>query len=333
MRTLLLFAGLSLLAVDAHARCDSGERAIRLGLASQPSTLSRGRAVASLASTINRDMQGRACLKILSNDQQFSSSQSVAALLDGSIDFALPSFADLGRIARDYKIFELPFAFRDNRAVGRFLILAGDRMQEPLKRFNVKSLAVFYGHFDQIASRQTSILPEDLAGLKMTAGNHSFSAKMISTLKAVDLSLAQDKPADTTKATAMATAAKTADAQAIDWFALSNKNASKPFGAVTQTNHRYHGHVLLVSQSWWNGLSSRLKRPLEELIARISRQANFDAEQQQANARRNVIADGVKVHGLTRRQRQLWIERLSPVWDEFENKNLLDIVRQADRAL
>ena len=326
MRAALLIALLGLFITEAHARCESTEQVIRLGVAMQSATPARGRAIASLTLSINRELQGRACLLVITDDQLYASTSSVAALQSGSIELTLPSFSDLATFTPDYRVFDLPFAFRDDRSIQRFLTLSRERLNEPLKKFNVKSLAIWQGHFDQISAKRPVFLPDDLAGLKINSESSINASKIINALDGIEQTVAKDQLHAAVKDGRV-------DAQFTDWIALRDNKTAILHEGVTQTNHAYHGHVLLASQSWWNGLSDRVKGPLSELIARTTKQANLDAEQQQINAKRTIIQAGATVRVLTRRQRQIWISRLKPIWEKFDNRKILEIVQQADRSL
>lgn len=326
MRFSLLAILLSLFAIEASASCDPSEQVIRLGTAPKYDTPARVRGLASLTRAVNQELQGRACLQIVGDDQLYSSALAITAIQSGSIELALPSFAELGTVAKEYQVFDLPFAFREDRTVRRFLVLSGDRLGENLKQFNIRSLAIWQGHFEQIAAKRPIIKPEDIAGLKIAVGNNPIASEMIDELDGVEQSIPKDQLTAAVKEGRI-------DAEVTNWFALRDNKTAQLHEGVTQTNHAYRGYVLVTSQTWWDGLTPSLKRPLAELIARISKQTNFDAEQQQTNARRSIIRSGATVRGLTKHQRKVWQERLKYIWDDFENRKLLEIVEQADRVL
>jgi C4-dicarboxylate-binding protein DctP len=326
MKWVGFFLLFGLLAGEAQARCDRGERVIRLGMSEQSDAPARQRAVANLRSAINLEMQGRACLQVVADDSLYSSSLSVTALQAGTIQLAVPSFTELGDFAPDFKVFDLPFAFRDLRAAQRFSILVGTRLNDQLQKFDVMPLAVWHGYFDQMSAKQPVHLPSDLAGLKVAAGSHPNAAFMVTSLDAV---------AQTVDAKQIAAAVKDGrvDAQFANWRSLRETKSAEIHDGVTETNHAYRGFQLLVSKSWWDGLQLRIKGPLRQIFPRITKQANFDIEQRQTNAKRALINAGAPVRGLTRRQRQAWLDRLKPAWDQIENRELVEILQRADRAL
>ncbi|NKB51861.1 MAG: hypothetical protein GKR97_06495 [Rhizobiaceae bacterium] len=326
MRLVFVLASMWLFMVQAEARCDDRELVIRLGLAPQSETPARQSALKSLQSAINSELQGRACLQVILDDKLFASALSVTALQSGSVDMTLPSFSELAAVAGDYRVFDLPFAFRDVRAVQRFLTLAGNRMSESLVRFDVTLAAIWNGHFDQISAKRPVVLPADMAGLKVRTQPSSSVSQMIDLLDGIEQSVNREQLAAAIKDGRI-------DAQVTDWVTLMGNNTAQMHKGVTQTNHTYRGHVLLASRTWWVGLDANLKKSLSELISRISKQANFDADQRQVNAKRTIIRSGVPVRGLTQQQRKDWITTMKPIWDAYENRHLLQLVVQADKAL
>ena len=326
MRLVCAFVLVLLFLAEAHARCDPRERVIRLGLSSQSETPARTRAVSSLRSAINLELQGRACLQVIVDDTLFSTSLSITAMQSGAIEMALPSYSDLAEFSPDYKIFDLPFAFRDYSAVQRFFVLVGDRLHERLTRFGVIPLASWHSHFDQISAKKPIVWPTDLAGMKVAGGKRPAATRILAELDAVEQSVSASEIAAAIKDGRI-------DAQVTDWASLQDNKTALVHDGVTQTNHAYHGHRLLVSQVWWENQPARIRKSLGELIARITKQANFDAEQRQINAKRAVINSSARVRGLTKKQRDAWLHELKPIWDQIENRTLLDILKMADRAL
>lgn len=313
-------------ASEALARCDRGERVIRMGISQQANSTARERAVSSLRSAINLEMQGRACLEVIVDDDQFSAGLAVTALQAGTIQLAVPSFTELGAFAPDFQIYDLPFAFRNQRAVQRFSILVGDRLNRQIEKFGVSPIGTWHGGFDQMSAKLPIYLPTDLAGLKMAKGSHPSASQIITSLDGV---------AQTVDTKELAASVKDGriDGQFADWRSLRETRAAQTHDGVTETNHAYRGFQLLVSKSWWDGLQLRLKGPLRQIFPRITNQANLDIEQRQINAKRAIINNGAAVRGLTRRQRQAWLDKLKPAWDGFQNRELIDILKIADQSL
>ena len=228
---------------EAEARCDSGERVIRLGIAESSASPARQRAIASLRSAINLEMQGRACLRVIADDSLYSSALAVTALQAGSIELAVSSFTELGTFAPDFQVFDLPFAFRDLRAVQRFSILVGTRLNAQLEKFDVVPVATWHGYFDQMSAKLPIYLPNDLAGLKVATGNHPNANSIATMLNGVAQSIDEKEIAAAVKDGRL-------DAQFSSWRSLRETKSASVHNGVTETNHAYSGFQLLVSKSW-----------------------------------------------------------------------------------
>ena len=163
-------------------------------------------------------------------------------------------------------------------------------------------------------------LPTDLTGLKVATGNHPSAVSIVTSLNGVAQSI---------DAKEIVAAVKNGriDAQFTDWRSLRETKSAEVHDDVTETNHAYRRFQLLISKSWWDSLRLRLKGRLRQIFPRITQQANFDIEQRQINAKRAIINAGAPVRGLTRRQRQTWIDSLKPVWDGIENRELVEILK------
>ena len=325
MKTFWLILLSLLIATPALARCDSGERIIRLGVSKQAETPARQRAIDSLRAAINLEMQGRACMRVVTDDSQFAGSLAITALQAGSVDMALPSFGELATFADEFKVFDLPFAFRDQSAVDRFIALAGERLTAPLRKFDVVPMGVWHSHFDQISAKQPVVIPANLAGLKIASGDRPHIAEMVTLLKGVNQNLDKTQTTEAVKDGSL-------EAQVTDWLALEQSKSATVHDGATATNHSYSGFQLLFGRAWWGDLPLRIKGPLRTLMPRINQQVNFDAAQRQVNARRSIIRSGAPVRALTNRQRREWLEVVKPVWDQAPNRELVDILRRANEA-
>jgi C4-dicarboxylate-binding protein DctP len=326
MRYLAVFIVLFCSTVGASARCDFGESIIRLDIDAASPTDVRQRMSERLKSAINAEFQGRVCLEIVSDDDGLSGPQLIDALRSGSVEMVLPSFSSLGELAPKFQVFDLPFAFRDERALHRFVALADTVLDASLRDVELKSLAFWFGNFDQMTAKRSIYLPGDVAGLKFFTDGGTKAERLVSALDGVTQTRPEHERVDAIKDGRV-------EAQCVNWEQLRRDGSALLQQGVTQTNHFCHGYALVVSRSWWDDLEPGLQKSLEEFAISISKQINLETGQQQFGAKRAVIQSGTSVRALTRQQRQLWTDRVEPVWDAFDDKKLLDLLIQADRAL
>ncbi|MGI9363792.1 MAG: TRAP transporter substrate-binding protein DctP [Rhizobiaceae bacterium] len=324
MRWLIVFLALIGFSNAALARCDSGETVIKFAQRTSDVSAALQRTLYNLRTAINLELQGRACMAVEVDDEKYSGLALLTALQSGEFQMAAPSYSEMGGVLPDYKVFNLPFAFRDIYGLKRFQALSGKQLAMALARFDALSLAFWSGQFVQIAAKKPVHVPGDVTGLRVLRGTGSLFANVISELDTVAVTVPAEELVDAVKDGRI-------EAQMSGWEQLLNDKTASIHDDVTQTNMLYLGNQLIVSKTWWESLSPELKKPLSALIDRVSGQSNLDNEQRSLNARRELMASGVPVRLLTRKQRKVWLQTFADDWSSFENSNLLMQLRASDR--
>ena len=311
------------------ANCDPGEVIIKFGTYSDADFLARDKAVILLRDTLNREMQGKACLAILSDEQRFKGAVGVTTLQNGEIHMMAPRFQTLGRFSPPYRIFELPFAFRDLAAVEKFQSSSAALFVTLLAKNGLQPLGFWHESFNQIAAKRAVYLPTHVAGLRFrTDGASNFRAQ-ISALNATSQSIAENDLVGVLKAGKL-------DAHIINWSQLKEDGTMKLLNGVSETNHGFTGYQLLVAKQWWNDLPAPLRKSFGELIDRISRQVNFSATSRANSAKLDIMRSGVPIRALTLTQRNKWKLVFNSIWNNFSNretKPFLEILKNSNRGL
>ena len=313
------------IAQPAFARCDLGEQAIRFGIAKSDVTTTIQEVAGLLRTRINRDFQGRYCLEIFPSSAQFKGPSAVDALKSGTVELAAVSYAELGGLVPDYRIYDLPFAFRDQYALQRFRALVDKPFSLQLPPFGIVSLGGWDDHFSQMTAKRPIYSPSDISGLKFNLGNSPYTGDMMSLLNATAQVIAE---ADVAKAVKSGRV----DAQITHWSQLREDKTALVHTGVTQTNHAFFGYELLVSKKWWDGLDPKLTSQLRTLAQTITKRVYTLAASRATSAKRAIIKSGAPVRALTLLQRNRWLEVLKPLWSEFPDQGMLKLVARADRA-
>lgn len=308
----------------ASARCDSGETVIKFAQRTGDVSAALQRTLYNLRTAINLELQSRACMEVEVDDEKYSGLALLTALQAGEIQMAAPSYSEMGGVLPDYEVFNLPFAFRDIYGLKRFQALSGKQLALALTRFDAVSLAYWSGHFIQIAAKKPVYVPSDITGLRVLRGNGSLFANLISDLGAIAATVPPEELANAVKDGRV-------EAQMSGWEQLVNDKTASIHDGVTETNMLHLGNQLIVSKTWWESLNPDLKKSLATLIERVSGQSNLDNEQRSLNARRELMASGVSVRLLTRKQREVWIQAFADAWNGFQNRELMTQLRASNR--
>lgn len=239
---------------------------------------------------------------------------------------AAPSFETLGAFATAYRVFDLPFAFRDIFAVQRFQGRVAADLGSSVTRNGLTVLGFWQQGFRQMTAKQPLVWPRDAAGLKFRRDDDASATDMAVLLKATTQSVPEDNVLVALKSGRI-------EAQISSWERLQTDQTLSVQAGVTETNHSFQGYQLVVSSNWWNGLDPVLAKSLRELIARVSQQANFEAVRRQTGSKRTIMRSGAVVRTLTRKQRQAWQQVATPIWNRFADAGhqpLIDAVRAAN---
>ncbi len=328
MKTTAAIFGVILMAGPVYAQCDPGEKTIRFATDEDTIREARIRAVNLLRSTVNKEMQGKACIQVISDDARFKGSFAVTALQEAQVELAAPSFREFGGFASEYGVFDLPFAFRDIHALERFQKSASGQLSTAVSTNGVVPLGFWHGHFQQMAAKVPIYSPANVAGVKFRKDDAAFFSAQISALNAISITVAKNGVSE---------ALKTARISGLvsNWQQLLTDKTAELANGVTETNHTFVGYQLVASSAWWSGLDPAFAKQIKEIIERTTLQSNFDDAARETNAKRAIMRSGIAVRALTRKQRQVWREKLSQIWDDYSrsNRRLIELVKASNIGL
>lgn len=312
----------------AGAACDPNELNIRFGGYFDAAHFPRHRASGLLKSAVDTELQGRACLSIVNDETRFKGSVGMAALRNGEIDLMALTFATLGNSIPSYRVYELPFAFRDLQALEKFQVLSWPIYQVALDRQALIPLGFWHGKFNQLASLRPGITPSDVAGMKFRSLDVWEFDEQISAFIATAQKISDND---------LSLAIKSEKVQAIfgGWQNFKQDRSAEKLGHVSEINHSFEGYQLTASKKFWNGVEPNVKKRLAEIFSRISRQVNFETTNRELGAKRSLIRAGTPVFTLTNKQWFSWRSRLQPLWDGFsttDNTNIIDQLSKANAA-
>ena len=113
-------AALALTAQLASAACDSGEIVIKLSHVTNTDKHPKGIAATLLQTRVNEEMNGKACMEVYPNSTLYNDNQVLEAMLNGDVQMAAPSLSKFEQFTKVFRIFDLPFMFKNIDAVDEF---------------------------------------------------------------------------------------------------------------------------------------------------------------------------------------------------------------------
>ncbi len=310
----------------AKSECDPGEIKIKFSHVTNTDKHPKGIAAALLALRVNTLMNGKACMEVYPNSTLYNDKKVLEALLNGDVQMAAPSLSKFEKFTKKYRIFDLPFMFKDIEAVNRFQNSeTGQKLKDAMLRKGLKGLAFWHNGMKQMSANRPLIHPSDAKGLK-------FRVQPSDVLVAQFRQLGANPQKMAFKEVYGALQTKVIDGQENTWSNIYGKKFFEVQDGVTETNHGILDYLVVTSREWWDSLPDDVRTQLAIIIRDVTETRNREAYKvNQANKRKIIEAGGI-VRTLTPEQRQEWVDALKPVWKQFEGDIGADVIAAAQAA-
>ncbi len=310
----------------AHATCDDGEIRIKFSHVTNTDKHPKGIAASLLEQRVNDEMNGIACMEVFPNSSLYDDNKVLEAMLNGDVQLAAPSLSKFEKFTKKFRIFDLPFMFRDIEAVDRFQNSeAGQKLKNAMKRKGLLGLAFWHNGMKQMSANRPLILPSDADGLK-------FRVQASDVLVAQFQQLGANPQKMAFKEVYGGLQTRVIDGQENTWSNIYGKKFFEVQDGVTETNHGIIDYLLVTSREWWDGLPENVRSQLGAIIAEVTETRNKESYKVNQENKAKIIESGGVVRTLTADQRQAWVNALKPVWDKFKDDVGEDIIAAAQAA-
>ena len=106
----------------ASAACDDGEIVIKFSHVTNTDKHPKGIAATLFMERVNEEMDGAACVEVFPNSTLYNDDQVLEAMLQGDVQMAAPSLSKFEAFTKQFRIFDLPFMFKNIEAVDAFQV-------------------------------------------------------------------------------------------------------------------------------------------------------------------------------------------------------------------
>ena len=172
LKKVAVLAAMSVAANAANAEshsngCDEGEVVVKFSHVTNTDKHPKGIAAQLLMDRINAEMNGTMCMEVFPNSTLYKDEQVIEALLQGDVQLAAPSLSLFESITKSYRLFDLPFMFKNIAAVDAFQSSeAGQAMKNNMQRRGLQGLEFWHNGMKQISANKPLVAPKDANGLK-----------------------------------------------------------------------------------------------------------------------------------------------------------------------
>ncbi|MGW8207205.1 MAG: DctP family TRAP transporter solute-binding subunit, partial [Hyphomicrobiaceae bacterium] len=176
-----------LVGAPAYANCDKGEVVIKFSHVVKATGHPKGDAATLFAERVNKEMNGKACMEVFANSTLYDDDKVMEAMLLGDVQLAAPSLSKFEAYTLKYRLFDLPFLFKDLAAVDRFYDSKEGKGLLSEKGMTDKGyigLGYWTSGLKQFSAKVPLIKPQDAKGLKFRVQTSDVAVAMIEALGA-----------------------------------------------------------------------------------------------------------------------------------------------------
>jgi len=144
-----------------------GEIVIKFSHVTNTDKHPKGIAASLLEQRVNDEMNGKACMEVFPSSQLYNDDQVLEAMLQGDVQLAAPSLSKFETFTKQFRIFDLPFMFKNINAVDTFQNSeTGQAMLDSMQKRGLQGLAFWHNGMKQMSANVPLVSPTDANGLK-----------------------------------------------------------------------------------------------------------------------------------------------------------------------
>jgi len=299
-------------ASPALASCEDGEIVIKFAHVTNTDRHPKGIAATLLAERVNTEMNGKACMEVFPNSTLYDDNKVLEAMLQGDVQLAAPSLSKFEKFTKQFRIFDLPFMFKNVNAVDEFQLSAtGQAMKDSMQKRGLQGLAFWHNGMKQMSANVPLISPSDANGLKFRVQS---SDVLVAQMEAIGGSPQKMAFSEVYGALQQGVV----DGQENTWSNIYGKKFFEVQDGTTETNHGIIDYLLVTSVDWLDGLDADVRDQFLQIVAEVTDLRNGESTRINEEAKAAVMAAGGEVRQLSDEQRAAWVEVMKPVWAQFE---------------
>jgi C4-dicarboxylate-binding protein DctP len=297
----------------ASDACDDGEIVIKFSHVTNTDRHPKGIAATLLAERVNTEMDGKACMEVFPNSTLYNDDQVLEAMLQGDVQLAAPSLSKFEAFTKQFRIFDLPFMFKNINAVDEFQNSeTGQAMKESMTRRGLLGLAFWHNGMKHMSANVPLELPTDANGLKFRVQNSDVLKAQMAAMGASPQPMAFSEVYGALQTGVV-------DGQENTWSNIYGQKFFEVQDGVTETSHGIIDYLLVTNVDWFDSLDADVRDQLSTIINEVTATRNGESTSVNEAAKQAILDAGGVVRQLNAEQRQAWVDAMLPVWEQFKD--------------
>jgi len=292
--------------------CDDGEIVIKFSHVTNTDRHPKGIAATLLAKRVNAEMDGKACMEVYPNSTLYDDNKVLEAMLNGDVQLAAPSLSKFETFTKKFRIFDLPFMFKNIDAVDAFQASpAGQAMKDSMQKRGLQGLAFWHNGMKQFSANKPLLLPSDAKGLKFRVQSSDVLVAEMEAIGAIPQKMAFSEVYGALQQGVV-------DGQENTWSNIWGKKFYEVQDGITETNHGIIDYLVVTSVDWLDSLDPAVRDQFLKILGEVTATRNKESFAVNEAAKQSIIKAGSVVRELTPEQHQAWVDAMKPVWDKFK---------------
>ena len=297
---------------QAAANCDADELVIKFSHVTNTDKHPKGIAATLLQDRVNEEMNGVACMEVFPNSTLYDDDKVLEAMLNGDVHLAAPSLSKFEKFTKQFRLFDLPFMFKDIEAVDAFQNSeSGQAMKDSMQRRGLQGLEFWHNGMKQISANKPLVAPGDASGLKFRVQPSDVLVAQFEALGANPQKMAFSEVYGALQTGVV-------DGQENTWSNIFGKKFFEVQDGVTESNHGIIDYLVVTSTEWWEGLDAPVRDQFATILQEVTVTRNAESFAVNESNKESIIAAGGVVRTLNDEERAAWVEALKPVWEKFQ---------------
>lgn len=311
LTTVAATAALMFTATGAIASCDDGEIVIKFSHVTNTDKHPKGIAASLLEQRVNDEMNGKACLEVFPNSTLYNDNKVLEAVLQGDVQLAAPSLSKFEKFTKQFRLFDLPFMFKNIDAVDAFQGSDdGQALLNSMQKRGLQGLAFWHNGMKQMSANKPLVNPTDANGLKFRV---QASDVLVAQMEAIGGSPQKMAFSEVYGALQQGVV----DGQENTWSNIYGKKFFEVQDGTTETNHGVIDYLVVTNVDWLESLDADVRGQFLTILGEVTSTRNAEAFAVNEAAKQSILDAGGVIRQLDATQRQAWVDTMMPVWAQF----------------
>ncbi|WP_120635317.1 DctP family TRAP transporter solute-binding subunit [Ruegeria sp. EL01] len=302
---------LTVTATAGMAACDEGEIVVKFAHVTNTNKHPKGIAASMLEQRVNDEMNGVMCVEVYPNSTLYNDDKVLEAMLQGDVQLAAPSLSKFEKFTKQFRLFDLPFMFKNIEAVDAFQASDdGQALKDSMQRRGLQGLAFWHNGMKQMSANKALMDPSDAEGLKFRVQS---SDVLVAQMEAIGGSPQKMAFSEVYGALQQGVV----DGQENTWSNIYGKKFFEVQDGITETNHGIIDYLVVTSVDWLDSLDPEVRDQFLTILSEVTETRNKEAFSVNEAAKASITDAGGIIRDLNPEQRQAWVDAMKPVWDQF----------------